>query len=532
MPDENKEFVLKVSTNAAQAAEDVRDLSDALNDLGESQEKESGKEEEAERQRARAASNLRGILEEMLAQLRQVNSTLGDVSAASVRTADTAERAFKKVTAYERALRKEKQLGDREEAKRQTDAKENFKAEQSRTHDRLRSLKLLAAGGAVLGIGKMAWNMAASVAGRGMAFVNAGTLTGVDPRYMQGLGYLLKQRGGSEGAAIQSIGALSQALFGIQRGYANPDAAAAQYLGNAPWRGSTQDFLGYLADRLPQLSPQETVAATSGLGLSPELIALLREAGSSEGWRKMISGATSQAVDLAKDAKDANEFLAKIYNGVDKIRQYASKAMAWLNRKLSSGTIENIGAAGTVATGLLGLKLLWNWLRGKPAPMPPGAPAAPPAPRVPGGPSPRPAIAYPSPNVGGLSAGVFLSLIAAALGYKMVSGAQKKLEMENAPIKTGPYDVQQEIERNKKLMERFNIQVSHPLGFMGGRDFFNLSHGGDLGNADNRQLAVNVENINITTRDDPQSMAGAAKDGLWAAGLELIDRSRSSVYKV
>ena len=74
-----------------------------------------------------------------------------------------------------------------------------------------------------------------------------------------------------------------------------------------------------------------------------------------------------------------------------------------------------------------------------------------------------------------------------------------------------------------------NMIRSNPFNFMGGRDYFDFTNGGG-GNADNRQYAVNVENINITTRDDPQSVANAAQDGLSVATLRLLDRDRASVY--
>lgn len=71
-----------------------------------------------------------------------------------------------------------------------------------------------------------------------------------------------------------------------------------------------------------------------------------------------------------------------------------------------------------------------------------------------------------------------------------------------------------------------------PFNFMGGRDYYNFVNGGNAPGADNRQYAVNVENINITTRDDPQSVASAAQDGLAVAALRMIDRHTAGVYAV
>ena len=71
----------------------------------------------------------------------------------------------------------------------------------------------------------------------------------------------------------------------------------------------------------------------------------------------------------------------------------------------------------------------------------------------------------------------------------------------------------------------------NPFNYMTGHYYFNLTNDG--GNTDNsRQYAVNVENINITTRDDPQAVANGAQDGIMAAGLRLIDQRFAGRFNV
>ena len=74
---------------------------------------------------------------------------------------------------------------------------------------------------------------------------------------------------------------------------------------------------------------------------------------------------------------------------------------------------------------------------------------------------------------------------------------------------------------------------NNPFNYMTGRDYFNLTNGGANNTDNSRQFAVNVENINITTRrDDPAAVADATQDGLNAAALRLIDRHMAGVYNV
>ena len=530
MPEDKRELILEVKTNAADAAKDVKKLSGAVDDLGDAQQEQSQKEKTANTERTRAAGNLRQILEAMLSQLRDVNAMLGTVSQSSKRAADTAEQAFKKAMVINRAIRKEKNLADREEAKRQVDARENYKAEQSRNHDRLRLLKTLAAGGAAIGLGKMAFGMASNIAGRGMSFVNAGALTGVDTAYIQGLNYLIKGRGGAEGSAAQSIGALSQMLFNIRRGYANPDLAAAQHLGNAPWNGTPQEFLAYLANRLPQLSPQEALAATSGLGLSPELIALLRSAGGADGWRKMIDQAAQQAPDLAKEAEKTQALINDVLAGIDEFR---IEMIGWLTETFKDFSPEQIKEMAKTGAQILGLLAIIKAIQLAAHPLAAGVVGAWLA-------TPYIVKAYSKlPRDTGVDAAMGIGEGVDAKGSSVFEDGKlpDKPEFRNPffdlwnGIK-GFWNGSPWMWQYRKLKEQEAMIRRNPFNFFSGRDWFNMTNPGSAGDTNNSQLAVTVENINITTRDDPQSMANATQDGIMAAGLRLVDASTAMPYQI
>lgn len=525
MPDENtKQLVLEFVTNAAEAAYEVKTLGKNLDGLGDKQREEAAREKSANAERTRAASNLRQILEAMLGQLKQMNTALGDVSAASVRTADTAEKAFKKAMTVNRALRMEKQRGDREENRRQVVAKENFIAEQSRNHDRLRTLKLLAAGGAVLGVGKMAFNVAFESAGRGMALLNTKELTGVDPAYLRAAGWALRGRNGSDDAAMSSISALSQVLFRHNEGLQNISPVVAKYLGNIPFRGTIQEVMEYLADRLPQLNPQQALAAGSAIGLNPEIIALLRNAGGAEGWRKMLAEGEKQTAADEKTAESVSELKRDSQDAIRSIQKNVADVASVIVGKTTPEQRKNLIKDGIVGgSSVLGLALINKYL-GKYLPWLPW----------------------------------FLKPVAlgAGVAYYGMKYSGKKEEKTDGQLPT-PYP---SVEDENSLLEMmrhkikpqsnlppvknpppltFNLRQfedmirNNPFNYMTGRDYFNLTNGGASNTDNSRQFAVNVENINITTRrDDPAAVADATQDGLNAAALRLIDRHMAGVYNV
>ena len=214
----------------------------------------------------------------------------------------------------------------------------------------------------------MFFHAAFESASRGMGLLNTQATTGVAPEYTRALGRMLRERGGSDSDAASAIGAISQKLFGYQGGYANLSALEQKYLSNAPWHGSPEQFMEYLAQLFPTLTPQAAQAVGGSLSFSQQLIAALRESGGAESWRKLMQEAQAKTPADEKHAGDTQKFQQDVKDGVKSIGTDASAIVSWIYRHTSSED-RRAAAKGGAIWGPTGAALSALGFLGKTAPV-------------------------------------------------------------------------------------------------------------------------------------------------------------------